>query len=45
MDKLLKLDKAGDSRLLEEIKKSLGLKLDDELDEYLGTLFLRLHNS
>ena len=31
MDKLLKIDKTGDSRLLKEIKKSLGLKLDDEL--------------
>lgn len=31
MDKLLKLDKTGDSRLLEEIKKSLNLKFDDEL--------------
>lgn len=31
MNKLLKLDRTGDSRLLKEIKKSLGLKLDDEL--------------
>ena len=31
MDKLLKIDKTGDSRLLKEIKKSLGVKLDDEL--------------
>ena len=28
MDKLLKIDKTGDSRLLKEIKKSLGLKLE-----------------
>lgn len=28
MDKLLKIDKTGDSRLLKEIKKSLSLKLE-----------------
>lgn len=31
MDKLLKLDRTSDSKLLKEIKKSLSLKLDDEL--------------
>ena len=36
MDKLLKLDKAGDSRLLAEIKKALGLKFDDELFLFSG---------
>ncbi len=36
MDKLLKLDKTGDSRLLKEIKKSLGLKLNDELILFCG---------
>lgn len=40
MNKLLKLDKAGDSRLLEEIKKSLGLELDDELFLYGGEDYL-----
>ena len=36
MDKVLKLDKTGDVKLLEEIKKSLGLKGDDELFLYQG---------
>jgi hypothetical protein len=36
MDKVLKLNKSGDSRLLKEIKKSLGLKLDDELFLFAG---------
>jgi len=40
VDKLLKLDKAGDSRLLKEIKKSLGLKLDDELFLFGGKDYL-----
>jgi len=40
MDKLLKLDKTGDSRLLEEIKKSLNLKLDDELFLFGGRDYL-----
>lgn len=40
MDKLLKLDKTGDSRLLKEIKKSLGLKLDDELFLFSGKDYL-----
>jgi hypothetical protein len=40
MDRPLKLDKAGDSRLLAEIKKSLGLKLDDELFLFSGKDYL-----
>ncbi|HLG30602.1 MAG TPA: hypothetical protein VI387_10365 [Candidatus Brocadiales bacterium] len=40
MDKLLKLDKASDSKLLEEIKKSLRLKLDDELFLFSGKDYL-----
>lgn len=40
MDKLLKLDKTGDSRLLEEIKKSLNLKFDDELFLFGGRDYL-----
>ncbi len=40
MDKLLKIDKTGDSRLLKEIKKSLGLKLDDELFLFRGKDYL-----
>ena len=40
MDKLLKIDKTGDSRLLKEIKKSLGLKLDDELFLFGGKDYL-----
>ncbi len=40
MDKLLKLDKTGDSRLLEEIKKSLNLKFDDELFIFGGRDYL-----
>lgn len=40
MDKLLKLDKTGYSRLLKEIKKSLGLKLDDELFLFSGKDYL-----
>ena len=40
MDKLLKLDRTGDSRLLKEIKKSLGLKLDDELFLFGGKDYL-----
>lgn len=40
MDKLLKIDKTGDSRLLKEIKKSLGVKLDDELFLFSGKDYL-----
>ncbi|MGR3302761.1 MAG: hypothetical protein ACUZ8I_09705 [Candidatus Scalindua sp.] len=40
MDKLLKLDKTGDSKLLKEIKKSLSLKFDDELLIYSGKDYL-----
>ncbi len=40
MDKLLRLDKRGDSRLLEEIKKSLCLKFDDELFLFSGKDYL-----
>lgn len=40
MDKLLKLDKTGDSRLLREIKRSLGLKFDDELFLFSGKDYL-----
>lgn len=40
MDKLLKLDRIGDSKLLKEIKKSLGLKLDDELFLFSGKDYL-----
>ena len=40
MDKLLKLDKTGDSKLLKEIKKSLSLKFDDELLMHSGKDFL-----
>ncbi len=40
MDKLLKLDRTGDSRLLKEIKKSLCLKLDDELFLFGGKDYL-----
>lgn len=40
MDRLLKLDKTGDSKLLEEIKKSLCLKLDDELFLFGGKDYL-----
>jgi len=36
MDKLLKLDKTGDKRLINEIKKSLSLKIDDELFLFSG---------
>ena len=40
MDKILKIDKAGDSRLLKEIKKSLSMKLDDELILFGGKDYL-----
>ena len=40
MDKLLKLDKASDSKLLKEIKKSLCLKSDDELFLFSGKDYL-----
>lgn len=40
MDKLLKLDRKSDSKLLKEIKKSLGLKLDDELFLFSGKDYL-----
>lgn len=40
MDKLLKLDRKSDSKLLKEIKKSLSLKLDDELFLFGGKDYL-----
>ena len=40
MDKLLTLNETGDSILLKEIKKSLGLKLDDELFLFSGKDYL-----
>jgi len=40
MDKVLKLDRTGDSRLLKEIKNSLGLKPDDELFLFSGKDYL-----
>ena len=40
MDKLLKLDSTGDLKLLKEIKKSLSLKLDDELFLFSGKDYL-----
>lgn len=40
MDKLLKLDKVGNSRLINEIKKSLDLKSDDELFLFSGKDYL-----
>jgi len=40
MDKLLKLDKAGDSRLIDEIKKSLDLKSDDGVFLFSGEDYL-----
>lgn len=40
MNKLLKLGKTSDSRLLKEIKKSLCLKLDDELFLFSGKDYL-----
>jgi hypothetical protein len=36
MDKLFTLDRTGDSKLLKETKKSLSLKLDDELFLFSG---------
>lgn len=36
MDKLLKLDKAGDEKLINEVKKSLSLKLDDKVFLFSG---------
>jgi len=40
VNKLLKLDKTGDSILLEEIKRTLGLKFDDELFLFSGKDYL-----
>ncbi len=40
VDKLLRLDKAGDSMLLGEIKKVLDLKFDDELFLFSGKDYL-----
>lgn len=40
MDKLLRLDRKSDSKLLKEIKKSLSLKLDDELFLFGGKDYL-----
>ncbi len=36
MDKVLKLNKTGEVQLIDEIKKSLSLKLDDELFVFSG---------
>jgi hypothetical protein len=40
MDKVLKVNKSGDSRLIEEIKRSLSLKLNDELFLFSGKDYL-----
>ena len=36
MDKVLKLNKIGEVKLIDEIKKSLSLKIDDELFVFSG---------
>jgi len=36
MDKVLKLNKTGEVKLIDEIKKSLSLKIDDELFVFSG---------
>ena len=40
MDKVLKVNKSGDSSLMEEIKRSLRLKLNDELFLFSGKDYL-----